>query len=205
MNPHELGRKYDAIAAWWHDRHSQSTYGLAAVDRALGFCTHLRRALDVGCGAGGRLVRRMQENGLTVTGIDVSAEMIRLARQNHPESHFQVADIVSWQTEERFDLILAWDSIFHLPLAAQKPTVEKLCALLAEGGVLVYTFGNAVGEHTDTWHDDTFYYSSIGIPGNLRVLKDQGMEILHLELDQYPQKHVVVIARRPLPEEGQPG
>ena len=122
--------------------------------------------------------------------------MIALAKANHPDQTFLQQDICAWETAEKFDFIIAWDSIFHLPFAMQKPVIEKLCRLLAKGGVLVYTFGDAHGDHTDTWHSDTFYYSSIGINENLRLLIDNGLTIAHLELDQYPQRHVYAIATR---------
>ena len=115
---------------------------------------------------------------------------------NHPEHHFIQQDICSWETDERFDFILAWDSLFHLPLAMQQPVITKLCRLLAKGGVLIYTFGNAQGEHTDQWHNDTFYYSSIGINENIQLLINNGLSILHLELDQYPERHVYTIATK---------
>lgn len=79
----------------------------------------------------------------------------------------------------------------------QKPVVSKLCQLLAERGILIYTFGNAIGEHTDQWRDDTFYYSSIGINENVEIHLNNGLSILHLELDQYPEKHVYTIATKP--------
>ena len=197
MKPNELGKKYDKIAQWWHDQHHDSKYGLAQLEKALNFSVNGGSALDVGCGVGGRLIRKIQASGFSVTGIDVSAEMIRLARRNHSEVSFYVRDICTWDTENKFDLIIAWDSIFHLPLQMQHPVIDKLCNLLAENGVLIYTFGNAVGEHTDTWHDDRFYYSSIGINANLISLIRNGLSIVHLELDQFPQNHVYVIATKP--------
>ena len=105
-------------------------------------------------------------------------------------------DICTWQLPYQYDFIVAWDSIFHLPFSSQKPVVSKLCAGVAQDGILVYTFGNAHGEMTDQWHNDTFYYSSIGINENLQLLMDNGLSILHLDLDQYPQTHVYVIAAR---------
>lgn len=68
----------------------------------------------------------------------------------------------------------------------------------SDGGVLVYTFGDALGEHTDEWHGDMFYYSSTGIKGNLRVLSDTGVSCKHLELDQWPEKHVYIIGVKDL-------
>jgi len=197
MDPLILGTKYDKIAEWWRKQHFDSEYGVQQVERALGYRSpDSTSALDVGCGAGGRFVRRMVDVGLHVTGLDVSQEMIKLARESHPEQTFQVQDICTWETEESFDFILAWDSIFHLPFEKQESVVAKLCGLLTKGGILIYTFGDAVGEHDDAWHDDTFHYSSIGIEGNLRILAENGVECRHLELDQYPQPHVYLIGRK---------
>lgn len=197
MEPTVLGTKYDKIAQWWHDQHVESGYGVNQFQRAIKFARRGGKALDVGCGSGGRFVRILEGCDFSVTGLDVSREMIRLASLNHPEHKFLHQDICSWETEDKFDLIIAWDSIFHLPLAMQKPVVSKLCQLLVEGGILIYTFGNAEGEHTDQWHDDTFYYSSIGINENVQVLINNGLSVLHLELDQYPEKHVYTIATKP--------
>ena len=196
MDPSKLGKKYDKIAQWWHDQYFNSEYGVQQFSTAIGFTSGSGKALDVGCGAGGRFVRIMEKNGLSVTGIDVSEEMIKLASKNHPQHVFLHQDICHWEAEEAFDFIVAWDSIFHLPLAMQAPVVTKLCNLLSSNGVLMYTFGNDYGEHTDNWHDDTFYYSTIGINKNISLLMKNGLSIMHLELDQYPEKHVYVIAKR---------
>ena len=197
MEPSVLGTKYDKIAQWWHDYHSASSYGVHQLQRAVEFSRQGGKALDVGCGAGGRLVRILENKGFSVTGLDVSKEMIALARANHPQQKFLHQDICTWETKEKFDFIVAWDSIFHLPFDMQKPVIVKLCELLAKSGILTYTFGNDEGEHSDEWHNDTFYYSSIGINENIRVLLHHGMSILHLEIDQYPEKHVYAIATKP--------
>ncbi len=190
----KTGTNYDKIVLWWHERHNDSHYGIPALERAVSMCSNKKSALDVGCGSGGRYVRTMQRAGFAVTGVDVSGKMTELARRNHPEHNFIHADICQWTTDERFDLITAWDSIFHLPLAMHEPVIRKLCNMLNNSGVLMYTFGDAVGEHTDTWHNEQYYYSSIGIEGNLNLLMNCGLTPVHLELDQYPQKHVCIMA-----------
>ena len=196
MDPTTLGKAYDRLAGWWHGRMQGSQYGIPQLERALKFCSLPGQALDVGCGAGGRMVRLMQQHGLHVTGIDISAAMIKLARENHPGGDFLFGDICTWNTERRFHFIVAWDSIFHLPLAMQEPVVKKMCRMLAAGGVLLYTFGDAEGEHDDVMHGETLHYSSIGIRGNLRALAEAGVSCKHLELDQWPEKHTYVIGVR---------
>jgi len=100
---------------------------MVALTRALSFTSKSGLALDVGCGSG--------------TGVDASAKMIELAKRNHPAQAFIHSDVQAWKTHERFDFILAWDSLFHLPLAAQQPVLEKLCNYLRPNGVLLHSFG----------------------------------------------------------------
>jgi hypothetical protein len=68
--------------------------------------------------------------------------------------------------------------------------------MLKSSGIMIYTFGNALGEHVSEWHGDQFPYSSIGINGNLKAIMESGCECLHLELDQYPEHHTYVIVRK---------
>ena len=196
MEPLLLGTKYDRIAKWWNEQHFDSSYGVNQFKRAIEFAPNGGKALDIGCGSGGRFIRILEKNNFSVTGLDVSAEMIKLAIFNHPNFNFLHQDISTWETEEKFGFIVAWDSIFHLPYSMQKPVVSKLCTMLESNGILIYTLGNAKGEQIDQWHNDNFYYSSIGITKNIEILLNNGMTILHLELDQKGEKHVYIIATK---------
>jgi 2-polyprenyl-3-methyl-5-hydroxy-6-metoxy-1,4-benzoquinol methylase len=195
MNP-DIGQKYDKIAQWWHDQHNESEYGLKQIGRAISYCKTRYFALDVGCGAGGRVTRKLLSEGFEVTGIDASAKMIELAKANHPAIDFQLADICYWQADKKYDFIVAWDSIFHLPLSMHEPVIFKLCAMLKTQGILIYTFGDDYGEHESDWRNDKFYYSTIGINKNLSLIVEANCQCCHLELDQYPQKHVSMIVRK---------
>jgi 2-polyprenyl-3-methyl-5-hydroxy-6-metoxy-1,4-benzoquinol methylase len=197
MEPLVTGNKYNKIAEWWNKRHFNSSYGVPQIEKALGYRAAGGTALDVGCGSGGRYIRILQEKGYSIVGLDVSEEMIKLATTNHPKEKFFHHDVSTWESIEKFDFIVAWDSLFHLPYTLQRNTLTKICSLLAKGGVLIYTFGNGDGEHTDVWHDEEFSYSSIGINNNAQTLIESGLTIMHLELDQYPEKHVYTIAKKP--------
>ncbi len=190
------GNLYDKIADWWNSQHLDSKYGLDQLETALQFVETKRTALDVGCGSGGRMISKLLAEGFSVKGIDVSSKMIEIAKAKHPQVDFQIADIIDWQSNENFDFIMAWDSIFHLPLKEQENVIRKLCKHLNPNGILFYTFGDAVGEHHSDWLGEKFYYSSLGINGNLKILMENNFEIKHLELDQFPEKHVFVIAKK---------
>lgn len=116
MEQASIGHQYDQIAAWWNVRHFASNYGVEQVKRALEFAPDGGKALDVGCGSGGRLIRLLEKADYEVHGIDASVEMVGLAKANHPNASFVHGDIREWDTDARFDFILAWDYLFHLPL-----------------------------------------------------------------------------------------
>lgn len=196
MKPQKTGELYDNIALWWQEQHRESSYGVEQINRAISYLKHGKKVLDVGCGSGGRIVSLLERKNLAITGIDVSKEMIFLASQTHPKHKFLHQDICTFELKENFDMVVAWDSIFHLPLKMQKPVLTKLCKHLSQDGILVYSLGDATGEHTDTWKGEEFYYSSLGINGNLNLLINNGLTILHMELDQYPEKHAYIIATK---------
>ncbi len=190
----DIGLKYDDIAPFWTEQHFDSDYGVPQFERALSYATSSGKALDVGCGSGGRFIKRLETRGFEVTGIDASIKMIKRARTHHPDAVFHHSEIQQWKAVDTFDFILAWDSLFHLPLRDQKPVLAKLCSLLNSGGVLMHSFGDAIGCHVDHWRGHEFEYSSIGISENLNILMGYGLEPVHLERDQYPENHVYSIA-----------
>lgn len=191
-----LGELYDKIAIHWDEELKDSHYGLKQLELALQFVENKEKALDVGCGSGGRFIFKLRKEGFQVTGIDVSFEMIQLAKTKHPQCEFIHENILNWNLEEKYDLILAWDSLFHLPLNEQENVLKKLCNSLKINGIIFYTFGDAVGEHYSDWHNEKFYYSSIGINENLKILMENNCECKHLALDQFPQSHVFLIAKK---------
>lgn len=73
--------------------------------------------------------------------IDSSTAMIVLARERHPEARLFHADICRWELPRKYDLIVACDSVWYVPLNRQAAVLAKLCRGLSPGGVLVFTTG----------------------------------------------------------------
>lgn len=200
MTPAEIGQRYDRIAKRWASSDFDRTNGMWQHERALSFLAddQRSRALDIGCGSSGRFVDLLLGHGFDVEGLDVSARMIALARQRHPEVVFHHADICAWDFPYAYDFITAWDSIWHLPLAEQEPVLRKIGAGLAPGGVFIFTTGGVDGmaERWDASMGPEVYYSVLGIPKTLAVLADARCVCRHLEYDQYPELHLFVIAQK---------
>src|SRR5215208_451014 len=139
MRPEETGSHYDRIASWWQQQLMDSSYGVAALERAIRFVENKSTALDIGCGSSGRFIEVFMKNGFTPTGVDISPEMISLARQRHSGVAFYAENICTWQLPQTYDLITAWDSTFHLPIEEQKPVLQKMCDGLNSKGVVLFT------------------------------------------------------------------
>jgi SAM-dependent methyltransferase len=198
MKPEETGWHYDRIALWWQQQHRGSTYGIAALERAIGFVENRSTALDIGCGSSGRFIDVFRKYGFTPTGVDISPEMVALARQRHPTATFYAADICTWQFPQKYDMISAWDSTFHLPVAEQGPVLKKMCDGLNSNGVLLFTCGGGTApeEISGSFQGETFDYSTLGVNEFLRLISEFGCTCKHLEYDQNPENHVYLIAQK---------
>lgn len=197
MDPAATGRSYDKLAHTWQELPNKS-YGIAQFERAIQFTKNRGAALDIGCGSEGRMMDLLLRHGFNPEGVDVSAEMISLARQRHPHIPFHHADISQWEFPRPYDFISAWDSTWHLPLEKQQPYLEKVCADLAPNGVYIFTTGG-LDEPDEKFNSDmgvALGYSTLGIPKLLDLLTKFGCVCRHLEYDQYPEQHLVVIAQK---------
>jgi SAM-dependent methyltransferase len=197
MDAEATGRSYDKLAQSWQED-TPVSYGVAQFERAIQFTKNRGHALDIGCGSQGRMMDLLIRHGFQPEGIDVSAEMISLARKRHPGIPFHHADICEWNLPRKYDFISAWDSTWHLPLDKQEPYLEKVCAGLAPNGIYIFTTGglDEPGEKSNSDMGVPLGYSALGIPKLLDLLNEFGCICRHLEYDQYPEQYLVIIAQK---------
>ncbi len=100
---------------------------------------HPGRALDIGCGTG-VLCRIIKEMGIGVSGIDLSEEMIRIAKDANPDIGFFTADMVTYRPESPVDLVTCTgDALNHLPdISLVSLMFENVYDYLTPGGVFVF-------------------------------------------------------------------
>ncbi|EDX88106.1 trans-aconitate 2-methyltransferase [Alcanivorax sp. DG881] len=199
MDPTETGKKYDTLTHLWESEKFNRQNGVEAHKRALQFVRRKGRALDVGCGCTGRFIDLLQEQGFTPEGVDISAKMLRLARDRHPDVTFHHQDICQWDSPADYAFITAWDSIWHVPLLEQENVITRLVNSLKAGGVLIFSFGGSdePGDHRDDFMGPEMYYSSLGVNGFLALVSRLGGVCRHLEYDQYPELHTYMIVQKP--------
>lgn len=93
-----------------------------------------QRVLEIGCGTGA-LARAMARRGARVTAIDLSPEMIHVARSRTPGHlaiEYRVADLT--QIAPRgFDVAVAVDTLRHLGLS---DALARMASAIVAGGIL---------------------------------------------------------------------
>jgi ubiquinone/menaquinone biosynthesis C-methylase UbiE len=94
-------------------------------------------ALEIGCGTGA-FARQLATRSKRVIALDLSSEMIRVARSRsiqHPNLEFQLADAMTWDfPEAHFDFICSIATLHH---TEQRPLLVKMKDALKPGGLLV--------------------------------------------------------------------
>ncbi|WP_245628118.1 class I SAM-dependent methyltransferase [Shouchella shacheensis] len=101
---------------------------------------HEKNVLDVGCGTG-RLLTRGTAEAATLTGVDLSSEMIRFATRLFSESvggaevHIEVGDATALPfAEQSFDVALSTCVLFLLPKPEEG--IREISRVLRNGGTL---------------------------------------------------------------------
>lgn len=139
------------------------------------------RVLDLGCGCGIPVSRRLADAGHLVTGIDVSGVQVDRARSLVPAATFRRADMTAVAFDEGgFDAIVCLYAIIHVPVREQPALLSRIESWLAPGGVLLMTAGwrEWTGSE-DSWlgGDATMWWSHADVDTYRRWLGDAGLSI----------------------------
>lgn len=96
--------------------------------------------VDLGCG-NGALTQKIFEKGYSVIGVDGSPEMLKLAREFHPDLKFIEADARNFNLENKADVIFS-NAVFHWINAEEHDKLLKnIRNNLKDNGLLVCEFG----------------------------------------------------------------
>ncbi|HET7271723.1 MAG TPA: class I SAM-dependent methyltransferase, partial [Rubrobacter sp.] len=110
-------RGYDRMAEQYlATKDQEDPLALAALEDLASLVPPRATVLDLGCGAGVPVTRWLSDREFAVTGVDVSARQLELARSNVPTATFIKADMIELSfAPETFDAVVAFHSIIHVP------------------------------------------------------------------------------------------
>ena len=179
---------YDRLAAVYAERFRTELAG-RPLDRALlaAFAEFVRAAgagpvADLGCGPG-NATAHLHSLGLTAFGVDLSPEMVRLARQAHPDLRFEEGSMTALDLPDgTLGGILSRYSIIHIPPDRLPDVFAEFHRVLASGGYVMLAFqageGPAAFDHKVSlayrWPSDGLaaLLSHAGLPVFAQLLRE---------------------------------
>ncbi|MEU3408157.1 class I SAM-dependent methyltransferase [Streptomyces sp. NPDC006670] len=166
------------------------------------------RVLDVGSGTGRPTAETLARAGYAVTGIDVSAEMVALARTRVPGARFEQADVRSYAPPGPggFDAVCAFFPLLMMDRREIAASLERMASWTAPGGyLLVATVPGDIDALDIEFMGHPVTVSSLSAEEYRRRIEAAGLEVLHHETSLYhpsggladPEEHLFCHARRP--------
>ncbi len=160
--------------------------------------------LDIGCGSGLPVTRELAKRFL-VTGVDISAEQIRRARENVRHAEFFHSDIMALDfPAASFDAVVALYVIFHLPRGEHDRLFRNIRRWLKPDGYLLATLSQQPQEAytEDDFFGAEMFWSNYGMTEYRAMLAEAGFEILSVaqarngyDADFPEEMHPLVICR----------
>jgi SAM-dependent methyltransferase len=207
MDPKQIvAQGYDAIAgrhAEWasHTRTDERERYTAVLLNAL---PPGATVLELGCGVGVPTTQRLAQR-FAVTGVEISAQHIALARRNVSAATFLQADMAALDfPPASFDAVAAFYSIIHVPRAEHAVLLHDIATWLRPGGLLVATMGAGSTEAAvePDWLGAPMYFSHFDGTTNRRLVEDAGFQSISAreetaDEDGVPVTFLWVVARKP--------
>ena len=150
----ELRDAHNVLAEVYRERLAGALDHMPEDRAVLGlFCELVRSAglgpdvADVGCGTG-RLDPYLAAQGLVPRGVDLSPEMITVARREQPQFSYEIADLRRLPFADASQAgLLGWYSLMYLPPEDRTAAFAELARVVMPGGYLVTAFKAGDGRH----------------------------------------------------------
>jgi SAM-dependent methyltransferase len=140
-----------------------------------------------------------------VTGVDISARQIELARAAVPEATFVQADMTALDlAPESLDAVVAFYSLTHIPRADLPDLLAAVHGWLRPGGVLIASMGaqDSPDSVEGDWLGAPMFFSHHGAKKNRALVRRAGFELEEAVVEAEPEdRHdalfLWVVGRRP--------
>ncbi len=155
------------------------------------------KILDVGCGAG-PAARFLIEKGYSVIGIDISRNMLELAKKSVPEAEFIEADMTKLTfADDSLEGIVSLYAIFHISRDKHEKLFRNFHRMLKKGGILLFCIGHKEWEGSDNYLGAEIFWSNYSSEKTLQLVQQAGFEIIYDELlERGEEEHYWIIAKK---------
>jgi SAM-dependent methyltransferase len=195
---------YNEVAQDYLERYSSSAVREVWLDELVRALSTGKPAyvLDLGCGAGVPVSKRLADLGHRVLGVDGSVRQVELARTNVPHADFLHADMTALDlASASFDGICAFYSIIHVPAAEQGRLLCRVPNWLKPGGAFVATFGaGPAGDWQGNWLGADMFFSQHDVTTSLSLVRQAGLHVSRAETvaqDDEEARFLWIVAHKP--------
>lgn len=116
--------------------------------------------LDVACGTGVLFPDYLKRNVGSLTGIDISTEMAKIAKEKFPQVQVICGDVGETLFDKKFDCIMVYNAFPHFPNPER--LIKVLASWLKPGGTLTVAHGMSRAQ-IDHHHEGAASKVSVGL------------------------------------------
>ncbi len=130
MNKQDIISFFDNLAGTWDKNQVVNHEIMNTIVENSGVSAG-KSVLDVACGTGVMFPYYL-DRGAVVTGIDISSEMVKLAREKFPDLSVLCGDVECYPFKEKFDAVVIHNAFPHFENPER--LIENLTPLVKQGG-----------------------------------------------------------------------
>ena len=138
MDKKDIAAFFDRCAPGWDADMVRSDEIIGAIMLGGGIREGIH-VLDVACGTGVLFPDYLKRNVASVTGIDISPEMAKLAQSKFPQVKVLCGDVEETEFDRQFDAVMVYNAFPHFPEPAR--LIKHLATLVKPGGRLSIAHG----------------------------------------------------------------
>ena len=159
MNKQDVIAFFDRLAPQWDADMIRSDSIISQILDNAGIREDIH-VLDVACGTGVLFPDYLARSVASLTAIDISPEMARIARGKFPQVNVLCGDVETAAFDRTFDAIVVYNAFPHFP--DPEKLISVLSRLLAPGGTLTVAHGMSRA-HIDSHHRGSASKVSVGL------------------------------------------
>ena len=177
MNKQDVIEFFDRLAPWWDADMVRDDAIIATILDNAGV-SQGKRVLDVACGTGVLFGDYLARKVASLTAIDISPEMAKIAASKFPQARVLCGDALTQPLPGPFDCIVVYNAFPHFP--QPEKLIETLSGYLAPGGSLTVAHGMSRAA-IDAHHHGSASKVSVGLmhEDDLAALMEKTLTVKH--------------------------
>jgi cyclopropane fatty-acyl-phospholipid synthase-like methyltransferase len=152
--------------------------GQAWVDRLVAPLAPGSAILDLGCGDGEPIARYLMDRGFDLTGVDSAGSVVTLATTRFPRGRWIKGDMRIVDIPQRFDAVIAWNSLTWLTHADCALMAKRAAAWLKPEGRMLFNAAADLDPSREDYRDGSPYRVDLEAADYSTAIADSGLSLV---------------------------